>query len=134
VQSEKSINTNSNSSLLATCSQLLAHWLGREDSNPCKQIQSLPSCLWTTPQKIKNYIISPVQLRRGVELREIVLRLSCESILFLLPWWQGIKGRMKERIYHHPLPTPLPSRERDSLCPNISPKNLKTESYQCYEI
>jgi hypothetical protein len=25
-------------------------WLGREDSNPYKQIQSLPSCHWTTPQ------------------------------------------------------------------------------------
>jgi hypothetical protein len=30
-------------------------WLGREDSNPYKQIQSLPSCHWTTPQ---NSIIS----------------------------------------------------------------------------
>ena len=29
------------------------YWLGREDSNPCKQIQSLPSCLWTTPQQAK---------------------------------------------------------------------------------
>src|SRR4030042_6309762 len=27
------------------------NWLGREDSNPCKQIQSLPSCRWTPPQK-----------------------------------------------------------------------------------
>ena len=30
-------------------------WLGREDSNPYKQIQSLPSCHWTTPQELNLY-------------------------------------------------------------------------------
>ena len=32
-------------------------WLGREDSNPYKQIQNLPSCPWTTPQMNRFYII-----------------------------------------------------------------------------
>jgi hypothetical protein len=43
-------------------------WLGREDSNPYKQIQSLPSCRWTTPHlvmgigRFSHAFLSPVSI------------------------------------------------------------------------
>jgi hypothetical protein len=52
VNSEKARTKSTSLPLLLTSyySLFTDIWLGREDSNPYKQIQSLPSCHWTTPQ------------------------------------------------------------------------------------
>jgi len=47
---------------LSLCNlQLFISWLGEEDSNPRKQVQSLSSYHWTIPQALrpKHYIQNP---------------------------------------------------------------------------